>query len=892
MLIGSRLGSYEVLAKLGEGGMGEVYRARDTKLHRDVALKLLPASFADDADRLARFDREAKTLASLNHPHIAQIYGLEESSGVRALVMELVEGEDLAQRIARGPIALDEALGIATQIADALEAAHEQGIIHRDLKPANIKIRPDGGVKVLDFGLAKIGEASGGGRASADDLANSPTFTVAATQVGIIVGTAGYMAPEQARGKAIDKRTDIWAFGCVLYEMLTGTPPFEGETVTDVLAAIVEREPEWTALPPGTPPHVRRVLERCLQKDRRNRLRDIGDARLELEAGVREPKASSSLASSHRRGRVVWTALACVAFSAAAAGSTWLLTRPTPPRVVRTAIVTPEGASLSLSRVGRNLIITPDGDRVVYVGNRQLFVRSLDRFEVTDIPIATEGRAPFSSPDGRWIGFFDDVSGLRRVPIGGGPAMPIAPTEGAARGATWGADDTVVFATDAPTGLLRVPAGGGEPVVLTTPDQGRGEADHVWPEFVPGRDAVLYTIKQAGGAADSGQIAILDLRTGTSKVILTGGSHAQYLSTGHLVYAASGRLLAAPFDLDTLQAGTPVPVLDEVTVSPYGAVALSVSRTGTAVYVPRRGMAGGERALVWVDRAGREEPIAAPVRLYAYPRISPDGTRAAIDIRDQENDLWMWDFSRQTLTRLTTHSALDIYPVWSRDGRRVLFGSQRSGVVENLFWQSADGTGTVERLTESTNQQAPFAVTGDGRSAIARERSPRTGFDLMLVPLEPPYEPKPLIVTEFHEVNGEPSPDGRWLAYQSNASGQFDVYVRPLPDVNAGRWQVSTAGGRFPVWSRDGSELFYVASDDTVMSVRVQPGSGWQATTPAKLFRRQDLFFGTEETATRTFDVGPDGRFLMIRNLQHDVPRQVHVVQNWFAELKRLVSGK
>jgi serine/threonine protein kinase/Tol biopolymer transport system component len=884
---GARLGGYEIIDALGEGGMGEVYRARDTALHRDVAIKILPDTFAADADRVARFTREAQTLATLNHPHIAQIYGLEGQGGQVGttgprippfLVMELVDGEDLAQRIARGPIPLDEVGAIATEIAAGLEAAHDKGIIHRDLKPANIKLTPDGTVKILDFGLAKAGGVGG------DDLANSPTFTVAATQMGTVLGTAAYMAPEQARGKAVDKRADIWAFGCVLFEMLTGRQAFAGETVTDILAAVVHTEPDWSALPAGTSPAMRRLLRQCLQKDPKGRLRDIGDATLVM-ADVDEAPAVAPVSRPRRRVRLA--ALCCIASAIAAAGATWLLSRPSSSPVIRTMLATSGPTALSVSASLRDLAITPDGTRIIYRGTNELLVRSLDAFEPARISGAGTAQGPFVSPDGQWVGFFDGF-GLKKVSIGGGASVTIAPVDGAARGATW-AGDTIVFATTAPTGLYRVAASGGEPVVLTTPDQARGEGDHLWPEFIDGRDAVLYTIVPLGGSTDSARIAVLDLRSGRSTVVVDGASHAQYVPTGHLVYAVAGTLRAATFDLDTLRVGTPTPVIDGVLTTPFAAANYTISRTGTLAYVPR-GASEGQRSLVWIDRAGREERIAAPPRDYFYPRISPDGSRIALDVRAQgHTDIWIWHLTQQTLTRLTSDPATDIYPVWARDSQRVLFGSSRQGVTENLFWQAADGTGSAERLTHSSNQQAPFAVTADGRHVVARERAPQTRFDLILVRLQPPYETKPLIATPFNELNGEPSPDGRWLAYQSDASGQFEIYVQPLPDVDGGRWQVSTNGGRMPAWAPDGSELFYVSSEGAMMSVRVQPGPAWRARAPVQLFHRRGVFLSAFETSTRTFDVAPDGsRFLMITSGSGE-SRHVHVVQNWFEELMRVV---
>ncbi|HEX6464369.1 MAG TPA: serine/threonine-protein kinase, partial [Vicinamibacterales bacterium] len=628
---GARLGSHEILAAIGAGGMGEVYRARDTKLGRDVALKILPEAFAYDADRLARFQREAKTLASLNHPHIAGIYGLEESAGVFALVMELVEGEDLSERIARGAIPIDEALAIAKQIAEALEAAHDQGIIHRDLKPANIKVRDDATVKVLDFGLAKAFDP--GGSSSADAM-NSPTLSIHATQVGIILGTAAYMAPEQARGRSVDRRADVWAFGCVLYEMLTGRRPFDGDDVSITLAAALKTDPDWQALPPATPPAVRRLLTRCLRKDPKDRLQAIGDARIEigeLLGGVMEPVATTPIADAPWWRRVVIPGAAALAMSLATAAIVWFAVQSTipRPRVSRFVIAPASGAALSSNVTSRDVAMTPDGSRLLYVGasGTTLFVRPLDQLEATPVVRGGSLRDPFVSPDGQWVGFFDGLQTLKKVAITGGPAMLVTnKLSGPEIGATWMADDTIIFA-DGTFGLKRVSADGGTPAVLTRTDPTRGEARHAWPERLPGGQAVLCTVTATTGGRDAASIAILDLRSGRLTTLLRGGTHAQYSPSGHLVYSAAGTLRAVAFDVSRLTvAGASTLVVPQARTTVAGGVDAGLAADGTLVYVAGGLMNSLARTLVWVDRQGRETPIGAPPRAYFFPRVSPDGT--------------------------------------------------------------------------------------------------------------------------------------------------------------------------------------------------------------------------------------------------------------------------
>jgi eukaryotic-like serine/threonine-protein kinase len=901
LLVGHRVAHYEVLALVGVGGMGEVYRARDGKLGRDVAIKILPRLFTADPDRRVRFEREARLLASLNHPHIGGIYGVEVVDDTPALVLELVDGDTLDERIAKGPIPISEVLNIAHQIADALEAAHENGIVHRDLKPANIKITAAGAVKVLDFGLAKAVMGDTTGR----DPSQSPTLTVNGTRDGVILGTAAYMSPEQARGKPVDKRTDVWAFGCVVYEMLTGRVAFAGDTISDTIAAILGREPEWSAV--QVPASLRRVLQRCLEKDPRRRLHDIADARIEIEDvinGVAGTSADGAAVDARRQPvRLPWSIAAVVALVAVGA-VTWNFRTPRPaqtaaPRVSRMTIASSGTAAPGIAR-GRSLAITPDGARVIYVGSdNQLFVRSLDQLDARAI---LTGAAPldsvFVSPDGQWVGFAEGRV-LKKVALIGGPAATIVQTN-LAIGATWGPDDTIIFATSDPaTGLRRVSAGGGNVTVLTRPAQARGELDHLWPEMLPGGRAVLFTITATTGGLAAAQVAVLDLATGTYTVVVRGGSHAHYVPSGlalptraqheggHLVYAAEGTLRAIAFDLTRLETrGMPVTVLPQLVTTQQGASDFDVAADGTLVYVDApRAASPAARTLVWVDRQGREEPLGAPPRPYLHPRVSPDGTRVAMAIEDQENDIWVWDIARRTLDRLTFGPAADFAPVWTPNGRRLVFFSGREGEGA-VFWQPAEGAGGAERLSIGG---PPSGVTPNGTQVIFGSIGNQ---DLMMVALDGTRRVQPLLQTPSVERNGIVSPDGRWLAYESDRSGQFEIYGGPFPNASEGQWLISTAGGTRPLWAPSGQELFYVAPDGALMAVRVNPRAGrWSSASAAKVVEGPYVTRSLRDK--RTYDVSTDGkRFLMVKQPANQAAPQIVVVQNWIEELKRLVPTR
>ena len=907
---GLRVGSYEIVAPLGAGAMGEVYRACDTKLNRDVALKVLPERFALDPDRSARFTREAQLLATLNHPNIGALYGLEESNGDQALVLELIDGPTLADRIARGPISVEEALTIARQIAEAVEAAHEKGIIHRDLKPANIKIARNGVVKVLDFGLAKVWDG-----APQSGLAASPRLTAADLGDGILLGTPAYMSPEQARSQPLDRRTDLWAFGCVLFEMLAGRPPFAGDTISDTLAAILEREPDWAALPANIP--IRRLLRRCLEKDRRRRLDSASDARLEIDEAIAGSAAETDARAAAPSRRVTPAAIAAVAgLTIIAALVPWILMRPAPARPAlpaRFAIVPAQGLPLNVSGLNRDLALSPDGRHLVYraggsnTAGSPLVVRAIDRLDAQPVADVNVAYAPFFSPDNRWIGFFENTD-LKKVALAGGSAITLCQFRGIPLGASWGDDNTITFATNAPgTGLWRVSADGGEPTILTTSDPAEQEGTYSFPSMLPLGRGVLYTVAMASPADRS--VAVLDLKTGRRKTLIRGGGDAQYVETGHLVFATADVLRAVRFDPVRLEVlGDPITVVDRVMMKPTGAANYAISRDGTLAYIGA-GLSEmtAPRALLWVDRTGREEPTGAPLRAYGTPRLSPDGTRVATEIYGQLTNLWIWDFARETLRRLTFEAGGDGMSVWTPDGRQIIFESGRTGTT-GVYKQAADGTGTADRLSPDATPQWSTSITPDGTWVAGFDLLPKTVPHVIFLPLipavvQPASNPArglsqppaaPLAETRFKGSMAAFSPNGRYIAYQSEESGRTEIYVRPFPRVTNGRWQISTAGGTRPVWARSGRELFYLDASNALTAVPVGiSGPTISIGIPAKLFDTEYA----EPNPSRHYDVSADGqRFLMLKaSAAGDpsaTPLSVVLVEHWFEELKQRVDGK
>jgi serine/threonine-protein kinase len=897
-------GHYRVIALIGRGGMGEVYRAHDATLGREVALKVLPARAGGTEwgdDRFARVRREAQVLAGLNHSNIAAIYGLESVEDAHALVLELVEGPTLADRIAAGAVPLDETLGIARQIAVGLEAAHELGVVHRDLKPANIKVRPDGTVKILDFGLAKVVQpAVAGDATTASPAITSPSMVAG----GVILGTAAYMSPEQAKGREADRRSDIWAFGAVLYELLSGERTFKGADIADTLAAVLRVDVDWTRLPPSTPASIRQLLVRCLERDPLRRLRDIGEARILLEDVFQKtphattPNVERSVRPSPRWRHLVVPIVTAIVTGAAVAVALWPRERATNPQVTRFALSMPTERALILDPQSIDLGLAPDGSRVIYKGGpradrSQLFVYALDQLEPKPLTSVGLPKGPVVSPDGQWVMFVEPGLGgpgpvVKKVSINGGPPLQISRLDGPGRGVTWGDDDSIIAASGAPaTGLLRISPSGGEPMVLTRPNRDRGESDHWFPVSLPGSRSILFTVTSLTGGLNAASVAVLDVASGTWKTLIRNASQARYLPSGHLVYVSGGALWAVAFDLKRLEPfGTPAVVVPEVVTLPTGVAEFDIARDGTLAYVSRGG--AGPRTLVWVDRAGREEPIAAPPRPYSRVRVSPDGTRIALEIDDEDQDIFVWHVSRQTLTRVTTDPGLDESPEWTADGQRLIFTSQAGGVLGSLFSQAADGTGAAERLTEGRFIQRPTAVLPDGRHLVFSESDA-----LKLLALDQSRAVRTLV--DRTPGDGAVSPDGRWLAYAGVDSGSPQVYVSPFTNPETGRTQVSVSGGNQPRWAPNGRDLFFTGLDGTLMRVTVAAGPTFTPSAPTRVLER--VYFNGFGLLSRegSFDVAPDGRFLMLKPADTPgrpaEPPTVIVVKNWMEDVKRLVPA-
>jgi len=889
-LIGRTLGHYRIVEKIGEGGMGEVYRAHDERLDRDVAIKVLPEEVAADPDRLRRFERESKAVAKLSHPHICTLHDVGREEGVDFLVMEHLDGETLADRLANGAVPLEEALAFAIQIASALDAAHRRGIVHRDLKPGNVMLTKSG-AKLLDFGLAKLrGAGTEGGAGASQMLTEDPPLT----EEGMILGTYPYMCPEQLEGKEADERTDIFAFGSVIYEMVSGRRAFGGESRASVIAAIMSGEPQpISALEPMTPPLLERTVRKCLAKEPENRWQSAKDLHDELK-WIAEAGSEAGVPTTARPKSHMHLAWGLALFLAVAAGlvagmAAWNLKPPPSRPVSRLSLMLPPGDQFT--NMGSHVVaLSPDGRLLAYGANQQLYLRAMDQMEATPIR-GTEGggRSPFFSPDGQWVGFWADGQ-LRKVSVSGGAPVTLCKARNP-WGASWEANDTIVFGQGR-EGILQVSAAGGTPEVLVPTSSIDGVAHG--PQILPDGKSLLFTIDDGIYTNwDNAQIVVQSMTTGERRVLIEEGTDARYVSTGHLVYALRGTLLAVPFDAARTEvSGGPVSLVEGVATAGMwtGAAHFSFSETGSLVYVD-----GFEneiaRTLVWVDREGREESLAAEPRAYAYPRISPDGTRVALDIRDQEQDIWIWDFARETLTRLTFDAGRDLYPLWTPDGRRIVFGSGvSSGGAANLFWKAADGTGVAEQLTDSPIHQVPQSISPDGKQLVYRETTVKSGNDLRVLSLEGERSSEALQATAFDELNAEVSPDGRWLAYQSNESGQGEIYVRTFPNVNEGRWQISTGGGTRPLWGPVGSELFYLARGGRLMVVPVQTDPSFTAGRAEILF--EEPYYVEASVAGRAYDISPDGRrFLMIKESEEDtsVPMSMTVVLNWFEELERLV---
>jgi eukaryotic-like serine/threonine-protein kinase len=880
---GARLGSYEILSALGAGGMGEVYRARDTKLGRNIALKILPDTFANDPDRLARFQREAQVLASLNHPHIAAIYGLEDAAGIKAFVMELVEGEDLAQRIARGPMPLDEVLPIAKQIAEALEAAHEQGIIHRDLKPANIKVRPDGTVKVLDFGLAKLTEAGGAGGAGkaggagGDFLTQSPTITTPAmmTGIGVILGTAAYMSPEQARGKPLDRRTDIWSFGCVLCEMLTGLRTFAGNEVSDVLASVLAREADLKSLPATTPPPILRLLRRCLQKDRGERLRDIGDARIEIQeamaaSGLEGTGASASGADRRRERAVLISALALVTLIAAFAIVRAF--RPTvPPSEMRLEINTPpttDPESLALSPDGRKIVFVADSE-----GRQLLLLRALDSVAVRPLTGTDGAQYPFWSPDSRSVGFTAEGK-LKRIDIDGGAVRTLANESGGTGGA-WNRDGLILFAMLG-NPIFRVSDTGGGRVAVTQLDNQQGS--HFTPRFLPDGRQFLYWVR---GNSETGGVYAGRLGSTQSRRLLDADPSAVY-SSGHLLFMRQGALFAQSFDPVRLElSGNPFSVAEHVGNGQD--TGMSVSDAGSIAYRTRSSHI--QRQFVWFDRSGQEirkvgDALSTGL---ASPSLSSDGQHVVLyRAMNSNTDVWLFETKRGVLSRFTSDVADDVVPIWSPDGGSIVFSSNRQG-IHDLYQKSATAGGSEELLLSTAQPKFATDWSPDGRFLLFNSVDSKKGTDIWALRLDGNRKPFQIVQTDSEELNGQFSPDGNWLAYQSNESGRNEIYVQPFPGPG-NKWPVSTSGGSQVRWRRDGRELFYVSLDGRLMAVPIQIGPSGatpQVGTPAMLFAPH--LGGAVQRADyrHQYMVSPDGQRFLVATVTEGANSPITVIVNW-----------
>lgn len=906
-MVGQSLAHYQITQKIGAGGMGEVYRATDSRLHREVAIKVISAEFSRDSERMARFEREAQVLAAMTHPSIAAVYGLEDSGGSKALVMELVEGEDLSDRLRRGALPVREVVSLGAQIAEALEAAHEHGIIHRDLKPANVKLTPDGRIKLLDFGLAKALEGS-----PASSIASqTATLSVAATRAGIILGTAAYMSPEQATASAVDRRTDVWSFGVVLFEMLSGQRLFQGETTTHTLADVIRAEIDFTRLPSETPAELRQLLERCLERDRRQRLRDIGEARIVLErlsergangSGLRSGTAGLPLpAPPSWRWLAPRMAAGVMLGALLSAAGAWAW-RDVPRATPQLRLDAHLAAEPVITDLGAGFALSPDGSRIALITgvttNRRLSVRRLDQLDSSTLVSTTSAEEgpyhPFFSPDGNWIAYVTPTE-LQKIPAAGGTPLTICAVN-RSRGASWAPDGTIVLAPSVNGGLSRVPAAGGEPQVLTTLDAAKQEATHRWPQVLPGGNAVLFTSHtQTTGGFDEASIEVVEIATGERKVVHVGGSYGRYVPTGHLVYVNRATLFAVPFDLGRLEvAGTPAPIVQNVTASePEGGAQFAFSGNGVLAYL-RGGTMVPEYPVVLVDRQGRVSPLLAEPGAYASPRFSPDGSRLSLTVlRDDNWDIWVYDLERHVMTRLTFDEAADTEQVWSPDGSELIFGSNRGHRPTALYRKPSDGSGEEQLLAETDVDLWPTTWSPDGR--YVGFSAARESFDVGLLPLagEPKYQW--IVATPFVEIDPAFSPDGRWIAYASTESGQQQIYVRPF-GAGGGRWQISDAGGGYPRWSRDGRELFY-RSNTGVMAVSIEATEGTLRTgKPVELFtgdfRGGAGGIGIASNVFADYDVTPDGKGFALFAEAGSTPgeRAGHVtfVSNWFDDLTRV----
>ncbi|NDQ57645.1 MAG: protein kinase [Acidipila sp.] len=909
---GTHFGPYEITAPLGAGGMGEVYRARDTRLGRDVAIKVLPADHSSDPARKQRFEREAKAISSLNHPHICVLHDVGHQDGIDYLVMECVEGETLAKRLEKGALPLEQVLKFGAQIGDALDKAHRSGVVHRDLKPGNIMLTPTG-AKLLDFGLAK----------SAAPLADMATLTAAAhpagqpaqahpvTVQGTIVGTIQYMSPEQIEGKELDGRSDIFSFGAVLYEMLTGQRAFPGKSQLSVVSAILEKEPApISTVKPMTPPVLDRAIRRCLAKDPEDRWQTARDLAIELKwigepgsqtiapalAGLRSPNKTST--------RVAWSAALVLALTAIAFAAAFFLRTPKLPQPVRLSAEIGADATL-YTNFGPAVILSPNGTRLVFAAagsdqKQRIYVRSLDQLQATVLAGTENARDPFFSPDGQWIAFFADDK-LKKISVQGGAAATLCDAPNG-RGGSWAEDGTIVFAPDMNVGLYKVSSEGGRTEALTTLDQQTGEVTHRWPQVLPGGKAVLFTSSTDGANYEDAEMVVYSIAGGQRKTVQRGGFYVHYLPSGHLVYMHEGRMFAVAFDLKRLEVTSPpAPILDGVVTDPgRGGAQFSASETGNLVYI---GGASTTRyvSIYWMDRAGKFTPLRETPAAYSNPAFSPDGKRLAVEIFDRGSEVWVDDWARDSLTRLTFAEKVNSNPVWTPDGQRLVYSSEEKGGTLNLWWKRADGAGNAQRLTQSKNAQYARSWRSDGKVLAFEQFNPGTKMDIMTLTVEgneksgwQPGEAKPFVNTSFTESAPAFSPDGRWLAYQSNESGNDEVYVRAFPGPG-GKGQVSTGGGGFPKWSHNGKELFFRTADSRIMvATYITSADSFHADKPQLWSPGQ---FAPRLILDYNFDLHPDGtRFAVLKAPgAGEAPKvdKVSFIFNFFDELRRKVpTGK
>ena len=886
---GSRLGPYEIVGLIGAGGMGEVYRARDGKLTRDVALKILPPVFARDPERLARFTREANLLASLNHPNIAAIYGFESSDHSPALVLEMVEGPTLADRIERGAIPLEDALPIARQIAEALEAAHAQGIVHRDLKPANIKVRSDGTVKVLDFGLAKAMSVD----SSPAVVAASPTITSpAATAMGTIMGTAAYMSPEQARGRAVDKRSDIWAFGAVLYEMLTGRRAFDGEDVSDSLANILKREPEWSALPAGTPPAIERVLRRCLTKNPRFRTHDVADVRIELDARPAAEAADAHVAAGARSGamksleRMAWVGVALAL--AAVAGVTWWRGRapePVTQPVLRFQIPPPDKHSFgALGGGGGNVlpmpVLSPDGTRLVFhaadqSGKGALWLRPLDSFEARRLPDTEDGAQPFWSPDSRSIAFFA-MGRVYRIDLARGDRRELCAFSGIARGGTWSTTGAIVFATNNPASVMRVPSEGGKATPVTLPGAEHHMGPVSWPSFLPDGRSLLYWVRTR--TDERGGIHIANLGSGAEgRSLLASDTQAIYVAPGYLLFGRDLRLYRQAFDAETYQpSGDPVPVVDALRIGNIGWAEFSASNSGLLAY--RQGMDASNQ-FTWIDRKGEPRGTVGRPGRYRTSALSPDGRRLVYsDLGD--GNLKILDVQTQIVTQLTSEAGIETVPVWSADETQVYYRSEPAGVLV----KAVDGTTPPQQVAGAPSGLTQFLNHPKLGPLLLFHglRPSHSSLDILMLSLNGPPSSQELVATEYPDVEPQVSPDGKWLAYASGGTGELEIYLAPFPPEGKRGVRISRLGGRQPLWRSDSRELFFVSDNRKLYAVRVPESGPSPDIEPAFLF---DMHANVSATRN-SYVPSRDGQRFLVNVVLDTEDAPINVISNWTGPMK------